>query len=216
MRVETLTVGLFQENCYLAGDDRTGQGVIIDPGDEASRIIEAAEMTGWKFKMIINTHAHIDHVMAVFDIKKRLNVPFYLHQADEVLLANLPKQAAMFGLSVEDIPTVDAYLADGGKINAGGVEFSVIHTPGHTFGGVSLYVESEKVIFAGDTLFNGSIGRTDLYGGDFETLIHSIRSRLFVLPDEVVVYPGHGPVTAIGYEKRYNPFFNANDASFLA
>lgn len=206
MYIKALTVGLFEENCYVIGDETSGFGAVIDPGDEAMRIVETMRHSGLTFTHILNTHAHIDHVMAVQEIKTAMGIPFFLHEADVALLKNLPKQASMFGLHVSEVPTVDAFLADGGTIKIGGLDVEVIHTPGHTPGGVSFYIRSESVLFAGDTLFNGSIGRTDLYGGDFNTLITSIRTRLLPLPDEVMVYPGHGPQTALGQERRTNPF----------
>jgi glyoxylase-like metal-dependent hydrolase (beta-lactamase superfamily II) len=216
MIIESITVGMFQENCYLVGDESTGEGAILDPGDEAERILSRATQTGLTFRYILNTHAHLDHVCAVQAVKDALGIPFLLHPDDEVLLQHLPQQAAMFGLTVGKAPSVDQTFHDDGLIRLGSLTVRVLHTPGHSPGGVSFYFESEKVLFAGDTLFNGSIGRTDLYGGDFETLIRSIRSRILTLPDEVVVYPGHGPETSVGHERRFNPFLQGSRGEFYA
>ncbi len=214
MIIRTETVGPFQENCYIIGDEKTMTGAIIDPGDDAEQILEAAQETGLNFKYILNTHAHIDHVCAVQKIKESLKLPFYLHKEDLVLLQNLPKQAAMFGIRVDKVPEVDFFYGPEAVIDLGDLKARVRHAPGHSPGSVCLCFESEQVVFGGDVLFNGSIGRTDLYGGDYETLINSIRTQLFTLADETLVYPGHGPVTSIGHEKRYNPFLNSPSGYF--
>jgi hydroxyacylglutathione hydrolase len=213
MIIETETVGPFQENCYIIGDEKTMLGAIIDPGDEAERILKTARSTGLEFKYILNTHAHIDHVCGIQQVKEALHIPFYLHKDDLILLQNLPKQAAMFGIFVDKVPEVDFFYGQNTVISMGSLNAQILHSPGHSPGSVCLYFESEQVVFGGDVLFNGSIGRTDLYGGDYETLIHSIRTQLFTRSDETLVYPGHGPVTSVGHEKRYNPFLNggAND-----
>jgi hydroxyacylglutathione hydrolase len=216
MIIEMLTVGPFQENCYLIGDEATKTGAIIDPGDEAERILKAAKKTGLNFQFILNTHAHLDHVCAVQAVKDALGIPFYLHKDDLVLLENLPKQAAMFGMRVDHVPQVDMFFNPGTAIRIGHCLAAVHHTPGHSPGSVSFYFLNEKVVFGGDVLFNGSIGRTDLFGGDFDTLIHSIQEKLFTLPDEVTVYPGHGPETSIGFEKQYNPFFQGGSGLHFA
>lgn len=214
MIIEIETVGPFQENCYIIGDEGSKAGAIIDPGDEAERILETAKKTGLQFKYILNTHAHIDHVCAVQDIKETLQIPFYLHKDDLVLLQNLPKQAAMFGIFVDRVPDVDFFYGTQTQILIGGLMAEIFHTPGHSPGSVCLYFRSENILFGGDVLFNGSIGRTDLYGGDYDTLINVIREKLFTLPDETLVYPGHGPMTSIGHEKRYNPFLNGGAGQF--
>ena len=208
MIVEMLTVGPFQENCFLVGDPSTNLGIVIDPGDDADRIIEHAKATGLEFKYIWNTHAHLDHVCAVEALKEAFDIPFLLHQEDEILLRNLPKQAAMFGLEIDKIPVVDTYIQSTDTLEIGNLKAKVLHTPGHTLGGVTFYFDTEGIAFVGDSLFQGSIGRTDLYGGNFDTLIKSIRERLFTLPDNVTAYPGHGPPTTIGMEKTTNPFFS--------
>ncbi|NUM81683.1 MBL fold metallo-hydrolase [bacterium] len=206
MIIQTLTVGPFQENCYIIGDEITKTGVIIDPGDEAEWIIETARKTGLQFKSVLNTHAHIDHIGAVNQIKNEFKIPFYLHQAELPVLQYAPQSAAMFGIRLNSVPEVDVFYDTNLTVELGQLSIRLFFTPGHSPGSVSLYVPSEKVVFGGDVLFNGSIGRTDLPGGDFDTLIASIRTHLFTLPDDVIVYPGHGPETAIGHEKKYNPF----------
>lgn len=206
MIVRKEIVSPFQENCYIVGCPKTMEGIIIDPGDEAERLLAAIADSKITIKAIVNTHAHLDHVGAVEPIKKELGVPFHLHADDEDMLKMLPQQALMFGLTPPEVPKVDAYLEDGGEVSFGEIVLKVIHTPGHSRGGVT--VVSEKAAFVGDCLFAGSIGRTDLYGGSYEVLISTIREKLFTLPGEVVVYSGHGENTTIGHEKQFNPFFH--------
>ncbi|MBX7153191.1 MBL fold metallo-hydrolase [bacterium] len=206
MILKTLTVGPFQENCYIFGDTATKTGAIIDPGDEADWIIETAQQTGLQFKFILNTHAHIDHIGAVQAVKDALKIPFYLHKSELPVLQHAPQSAAMFGIRLNAVPEVDVFYDTNLPITLGQLSVNLFFTPGHSPGSVSLYLPSEKIVFGGDVLFNGSIGRTDLPGGNFDTLIHSIKTHLFTLPDDVIVYPGHGPETTIGYEKKYNPF----------
>lgn len=214
MIIQTLTVGPFQENCYIIGDEITKTGAIIDPGDEAEWIIETARKTGLQFKSILNTHAHIDHIGAVQAVKDEFKIPFYLHQAELPVLRHAPQSAAMFGIRLNSVPDVDVFYDTNLTVELGQLTIRLFFTPGHSPGSVSLYVPSEKVVFGGDVLFNGSIGRTDLPGGDFDTLIASIRTHLFTLPDDVTVYPGHGPETAIGHEKKYNPFCGLNSQQY--
>lgn len=208
MIIHVETVGPFQENCYIIGDEATNTGAIIDPGDEADRIIRRAESTGLQFRFILNTHAHLDHVCAVDAVKTRFGIPFYLHPEDEFLLARLPQQAAMFGLASPKVPKVDFYFKTPSEIQLGEKTLRIFHAPGHSPGSVCFYSPVDGLVLGGDVLFNGSIGRTDLPGGDFDVLIHSIRSQLFTLPDATIVYPGHGPETTIGFEKKFNPFLN--------
>lgn len=216
MILECLTVGPFQENCYLIGDPESGEGAIVDPGDEADRILAAAERVGLTFRYILNTHAHLDHVGAVDEVKDHLKIPFFLHESESPVLKTVPKQAAMFGLQIPKAPQVDVWYDLNRDIQLGNLTIRVLFTPGHTPGGVSLYIPSESVLLAGDTLFNGSIGRTDLPGGDYETLIQSIQQNLFGLPDEVIVYPGHGLETTIGYEKMNNPYCGTHRGGYFA
>lgn len=205
MLIETLVVGPLQVNCYVVGCEATGEGVVIDAGDEADDILAAIRQHGLKVKAILNTHAHFDHVGAVHALKAATGARFYLHQADLPLLRTAPMQAAYFGLRIGPTPEVDVYLNEGDEIVFGQERLQVLHTPGHTAGGVSFV--GDRVAFVGDELFQDSIGRTDLPGGNYTQLIYTVRTKLFTLSDDVVVYPGHGPATTIGREKRHNPFF---------
>jgi hydroxyacylglutathione hydrolase len=206
MKIETLVVSPFEVNCYLIGDENTGEAIVIDPGDSADFIVETAKGLRWEIRLILSTHGHIDHVGAVEELKQLTGAPYRLHRADLPLLENLPGQAALFGIQMGHAPEVESYLEDGEIIRGAGAEFRVLHTPGHSPGSVSFYTEG--IVFCGDLLFAGSIGRTDLAGGDYSTLIRSIRTRLYPLGDDTVVYTGHGPETTIGQEKRNNPFLN--------
>lgn len=204
LKYEVIVNGPFQENCYLVWDDASKQAVFIDPGDEPQRLAEAASSRGLEVVGIFNTHGHIDHAGAVVEVQKRFDVPFAMHPDDAVLLDSMPEQAALFGLPRMEIPTVDRRLSDGELFNVGEHTGKVIHTPGHSPGGVCFAFED--FVFVGDTLFAGSIGRTDLPGGSYETLIDSIKSKLLVLRAELPALPGHGPATTIGLEKERNPF----------
>lgn len=195
---------MFAENCYVVGCEITSEGVVIDPGDEVARILKSIAELKLKIKYILLTHAHLDHVKEVTATQKALAVPVMMHRADQFLLDNLPAQAAAFGLTTSGIPRVDKYIEEGEQIEFGRHRFEVLHTPGHSPGSVTF---AEKgVAFVGDLLFAGSIGRTDLPGGDYETLIRSVKSKLFPLGDDTRVYSGHGPQTTIGQEKQTNPF----------
>jgi hydroxyacylglutathione hydrolase len=204
--VETIVNGPFGENCYLAVDAGTRHALLIDPGDEENTILETVRRLGVEVQLIANTHAHIDHVGAVASLKRILGVPFAIHRAEEPWLAQLPAQAALFGLEPRDAPTVDRYLEDGDRITLGGLEAHVLYTPGHSAGGCCFHFAEDRVVFVGDTLFAQGIGRTDLPGGSTPRLLESIRKRLFTLPDDTQVHSGHGPSTEIGVERRTNPF----------
>ena len=206
LKVEVITNGPFVENALILWDEETREAVIVDPGDEPERISGAARVLALTVKEILCTHAHIDHVGAVAPLKDLLEVPFALHRAEEPVLKSMGPQARMFGLSSSDVPTVDRWLEEGDEVQVGTIRGRVIHTPGHTPGGCCFFFPSEKVLVAGDTLFQGSIGRTDLPGGSFEQINRSIKEKLYVLGDDVVVYCGHGPRTTIGMERRHNPF----------
>ena len=195
---------IFQSNCYILGCPEAKQGIVIDPGIRVGEIAQAVAAESLKISAIVNTHAHIDHVAGVHKAKEDLGAPFFLHAGDRQILENVNVSAARFGLPPVDKPSVDRWLEDGDKIELGERSLEVIHTPGHSPGGICLLVDGH--LFSGDTLFAGSIGRTDFSGGDFETLIKSIRNRILTLPAETVIHPGHGPDTTVEMEKAYNPF----------
>jgi hydroxyacylglutathione hydrolase len=206
MILETLTVGPFQENCYVIGDEATGAGAVVDPGDEAARIAFAVEQTGLEIAQILITHAHIDHVGAVAALVDEYSCPVLMHAEAEPMLNQLPTQAMMMGLRFGKVPAVDRHIEGDEVLEVGDLRLKALYTPGHAPGHLALYAESESVVFSGDALFAGSVGRTDLFGGDMELLMRSINERLLALPDETRVYPGHGPQTTVGDERRYNPF----------
>ncbi|TCJ17377.1 MBL fold metallo-hydrolase [Rubrobacter taiwanensis] len=213
MILESLVVGLFQENCYVFGDEESGTGVIIDPGDEATRIALAVEQTGLEIEKILLTHAHIDHIGAVAELAQEYACPVLIHPEAEPMLRQAPAQAVMMGIRFGKAPEVDGYMQEGEPVEVGNLSLDPLYTPGHAPGHLSLYCADEGLVFAGDALFAGSIGRTDLPGGDHQTLLASIREKLLALPDETRVYPGHGPSTTIGDERRSNPFL-AGGAAF--
>lgn len=206
LRVETIANGPFVENAFVLWDEETKKAVIVDPGDEPDRIAGCPRVLGLETTEILCTHAHVDHVGAVSELKGRLGVPFALHSAERPVLQSMGAQAAMFGLGRVAPPEVERWLEEGDEIVVGSIKGRVIHTPGHTPGGCCFYFESAKVLMAGDTLFQGSIGRTDLPGGSFEQIIASIKDKLLPLGADVVVHCGHGPQTTLGMEARYNPF----------
>jgi len=199
-----MAVGPIQANCFIVGCEETRQAIVIDPGAEGDRILMALADARLKATHIVNTHGHFDHVGANRRIKDVTGAELLIHPLDAPMLVHLPAQAAAFGLSAEESPAPDRLLQDGETIAVGQLRFTVIHTPGHTPGGISL--QGDGVVFVGDTLFAGSVGRTDFPGGDFATLKHSIQQRLFRLDDRLRVCTGHGPDTTIGTEKRFNPF----------
>ena len=206
MILEMLTVGPFQENCYVIGDQETGVGAIIDPGDEAARIALAVEQTNLEITQILITHAHIDHVGAVAALVDEYGCPVLMHAEAEPMLGQLPTQAMMMGLRFGKAPAVDHHIEDEASIEVGDLQLRSLYTPGHAPGHIAFYIESEGLLLSGDALFAGSVGRVDLPGGSMEVLMHSIEERLLTLPDETSVYPGHGPKTTIGTERRHNPF----------
>ncbi len=206
MILETLTVGPYGENCYVIGDEETGTGAVVDPGDEAVRIALAVEQTGLEIAQILISHAHIDHVGAVAALVDEYSCPVLMHAEAEPMLDQLPTQAMMMGLRLGKVPAVDRYVVDGEVLEVGGLKLKSLFTPGHAPGHLAFYVEGESAVFSGDALFAGSVGRTDLFGGSTDVLLRSISERLLALPDETRVYPGHGPQTTIGDERRHNPF----------
>jgi glyoxylase-like metal-dependent hydrolase (beta-lactamase superfamily II) len=206
MILETLTVGPFQENCYVIGDEATGTGALVDPGDEAARIALAVEQTGLEIGEILITHAHIDHVGAVGALVEEYACPVLMHAEAEPILQQLPTQAMMMGLRFGKVPAVDRHIEDEEALEVGGLKLRALYTPGHAPGHLAFYVEGEGLVLSGDALFAGSVGRTDLFGGDMDLLMRSINERLMTLPDETDVFPGHGPRTKIGNERAHNPF----------
>jgi len=203
--IKNLEVGPIMANCYILGCEETKEAVVIDPGDDADQILMTLAKSGLKVKYIINTHGHFDHVGANKKMKSATGAPILIHEGDVPMLSRLSTDATMFGLSVENSPEPDQKIADGDIISFGNLKLKVLHTPGHSPGGVALHIKGS--VFVGDTLFSGSIGRTDLPGGNYDTLISSVRNKLFTLSEDTKVYCGHGPATTIGKEKAYNPFF---------
>ncbi|MGH2592783.1 MAG: MBL fold metallo-hydrolase [Anaerolineae bacterium] len=205
MIVQTLTVGPIQTNCYIVVCEDTRRAAVIDPGWSAPTILAAVESLNAKVGLILLTHAHFDHIGAVADIVDATKAPLALHPLDLPLL-RADGGARAFNLPIRPAPDPDLSLDHGQVLEVGALRFETRFAPGHTPGHVVFYLEKEKAVLDGDVLFQGSIGRTDFPGGDFDTLIASIRSQLLTLPDDVVVYPGHGPPTTIGEERRNNPF----------
>lgn len=204
---ETFVVGPLQCNCTLLACEKTKEAVLIDPGDEPERLIREIERTGVTVKYLLHTHAHFDHIGATRGLKQHTSAWVCLHEADKFIYDMLPLQGQMFGMKFEAAPAVDKLLQDEEILEFGTHRIQVIHTPGHSPGGVCFRIEgTELLLFSGDTLFQGSIGRTDLWGADFDTLIRSIKKRLLVLEEETLVLPGHGPSSTIAKEKRTNPF----------
>ena len=206
MIVESITVGPFQENCYIVGDEGTGTGALIDPGDEAARIAIAVEGTNLEISQIIVTHAHIDHVGAIASLVDEYACPVLMHAEAEAMLQTVPQQAMMMGMRFGKVPKVDRNVADFEVLEVGPLRLHALYTPGHAPGHLSFLVEGEDLVFSGDALFAGSVGRTDLAGGSMEVLMRSIEERLLPLPDETRVLAGHGPGTTIGRERVTNPF----------
>lgn len=204
MIVKRLTVGPIMANCFVLGCEESSEGAVIDPGDEPDRILEVLADNHLTAKLIINTHGHFDHVGANRKLKEATGAPILIHALDTPMLSQLASSAAAWGMLAENSPPPDRELEDGDEVSFGEITLKVLHTPGHTPGGISLFTDHE--VFVGDTLFAGSIGRTDFAGGSFETLKDSIQRKLFTLDDDLVVYPGHNHPTTIGTEKRTNPF----------
>jgi glyoxylase-like metal-dependent hydrolase (beta-lactamase superfamily II) len=210
MIIECQAVGPFLKNGFIVGCETTREAVLIDPGDEIPGLLSLAERNALTIRHILLTHAHVDHVTGVAAAKRALDVPVYLHRDDLFLYERAVESGAMFGLRVEPQPPIDVFYQAGQAIPFGRYEVRPHHTPGHCPGGVCLQIGRQnadgKELFVGDTLFAGSIGRTDLPGGDYATLIASIRNVLFAFGDDAIVHPGHGPDTTIGQERRTNPF----------
>ncbi|MGQ9598084.1 MAG: MBL fold metallo-hydrolase [Anaerolineae bacterium] len=205
MIITALTVGLIQTNCYVVGCEETKKGVIIDPGGDPELILAEVERHDLTIQYVLNTHAHFDHTEANRAVVKATGAPLALHPADRPIL-EASGGAALFGLWADPSPPPDIDLHHGDTLEVGKLRFQVLHTPGHTPGHVCFYEPAEGVLFDGDVLFYRGVGRADLPGGNWEQLLHSIEQVLFALPDETVVYSGHGPATTLGEEKKLNPW----------
>ena len=206
IEIKSMTLGMVATNCYLIINKENKEALLVDPADNALRISNVIEENGCTLKAILLTHGHFDHIMALNDLKKRYNVPVYAHEEEEDVL----KQSSLnLSGSIGQIYTTqaDVYVKDGEHLKLAGLDVIVLYTPGHTKGGVCYYFPEEKVLMSGDTLFHCSIGRTDFPTGSMSQLVRSVKEQLFVLPDDVQVYPGHDSVTSMGYEKQCNPFF---------
>jgi hydroxyacylglutathione hydrolase len=208
LRVRTFTGGGFGQNGFLVSCGATGKGILVDPGAAVGEMLKAAEREGVEITDIVLTHSHIDHVDGVARAKRETGAPIHLHRDAEAMYKEVPAQAQWFGLQMEAPPPVDEYLKAGQTIRVGECELAVRDTPGHAPGHVILV--GDGVAIVGDCVFNGSIGRTDLPGGDFQTLMESIRREILSLPDETVLYSGHGPETTVGHERVGNPFLAPN------
>lgn len=208
LEIVTLPNGQFAENCYLVADRSTRDAVIVDPGEEPQMFLAELGTRAWTLHAIWLTHAHIDHVLGIGAIRQRFRVPIYLHADDRPLYDNVAQQAAWFGLRVDALPPPDYELRHGDIMRVGGLEFEVRHAPGHSPG--SVVFVGHNVVIGGDVLFAGSIGRTDLPGGDTQTLLQSIHRHVLTLPDSTVVHCGHGPETTVGVERLTNPFLTAD------
>lgn len=202
--VVCITNGQFAQNCYLVADAASGDCAVVDPGEESGRILSEVAARGWRVTAIWLTHAHVDHILGVAAVKAASSAPVHLHAADRALYDGLPQQAAWMGISAGPAPAPDAELRHGGRVRVGAHRFEVRHTPGHSPGSVSFV--RPGLALTGDALFAGSVGRTDLPGGSGAALLAAIRRELLTLPDDTVVYSGHGPPTTIGVERATNPF----------
>lgn len=203
---EILPVGALQCNCSILGDENSGEAIVVDPGDEIQRIRQILERHHLTVKQIIITHAHIDHIAGAAKLKALTGAPVLYNPNDLPLVKMMDMQAGWLGIPTPEVQPPDDALEDGRVISITGLSGQILHTPGHTEGSVCLHIPEQNLLIAGDTLFAGSVGRTDLPGGDGRTLIRSIHSKLMTLPEETIVVPGHGPNTTIGGEKENNPF----------
>jgi glyoxylase-like metal-dependent hydrolase (beta-lactamase superfamily II) len=204
---QILPVGMLACNCSIVGDEETGEAIVIDPGDEIERVQEVLARHKLRAKYIVATHAHIDHVGGLAELKRATGAPVLMHAGDLPLYQHLATQAEWLGVPPPGVVTVDQFLKEGDALRLGSHVLEVLHTPGHSPGSLSLHLSGDQQkIFSGDTLFQGSIGRTDLWGGSYEEILRSIHDRLLIFPDETPVFPGHGPATVIGEERETNPF----------
>ena len=206
MLLETIVVGPLGVNCFILLDKQSHEGVVVDPGADGEMILSAIARFGMQVKYIINTHGHFDHIGCNRQVQALTGAELLIHEKDLWLLSEAAKSAQQYGLQAEDSPLPSRYLTDGMRLEFGSRSIEVLHTPGHTPGGCSLFLAKEHLVITGDTLFADSVGRTDLPGGSQEQLIASIRAKLLPLADDTVVYPGHGPSSSIGRERRSNPY----------
>ncbi|MCM2357966.1 MAG: MBL fold metallo-hydrolase [Geobacteraceae bacterium] len=206
MIFETVVVGPLEVNCLILGCESTKEGVIVDPGGDTEKILAAVNRLGLTIRLVINTHGHFDHIGGNRRVLTATGAQFLIHGGDVPFLSRAADVATMYGLTTENSPPPDRLLEDGMEIPFGHYSIKVLHTPGHTPGGCCLYLESEAKVITGDTLFAEGVGRTDFPGSSHEALIAGIREKLLTLPEATVAYPGHGPSTTIGHEKRYNPY----------
>jgi len=212
MIVEMVTVGPFQENCYVIGDEESRIGALIDPGDEAARIALTVERLGLEIGSILITHAHVDHVRAIAPLVDEYLCPVLMHEEAEAMLKTAPQQALMMGMKFGKVPAVDGYIAADEVLEVGPLRLRSLYTPGHAPGHLAFHAEDEGIVFSGDALFAGSVGRVDLPGGSMEVLMQSITGKLLPLSDETLVLSGHGPETTIGRERMTNPFLAGRGA----
>ena len=204
LEVRGMLVGVFQENCWVIGNHRTGEAICIDPGEQADDILHMADEMGVTIRLIANSHAHLDHILGVRGIQAKTGAKFLLHRDDLALSQAAVEQARRYGMEADPVPQPDHFVEDGEWVQVEGIRLQAMHTPGHTAGSVCYYTDG--VLFSGDTLFQGSIGRTDLPGGSYPQEMASIVDRLLALPDETQVLPGHMQETTIGFEREANPF----------
>lgn len=216
---EILPVGMLQCNCHVVGDPVTREAIVIDPGDDVETILGIVARHGLKVRAILITHSHIDHIIGLKKLREVTGAPVLMHQDDLALYQEMEKQAEWIQWATPELSEVDEFLTEDKSVKWGNYELRVIHTPGHTKGSVCLYLprgenvvysqnvsDNSGLLFAGDTLFEGSIGRTDLWGGSMKEILRSLKTKLLALPDETLVFPGHGPTTTIGAERETNPF----------
>jgi hydroxyacylglutathione hydrolase len=210
VKVNVFTFNLFSENTIVLWDDETKEAAVIDPGtsspDEETILSDFISSEKLKVKYLINTHCHIDHILGCEFVKEKFNPVYFVPKKDLPLLENAQEQASIFDISLDKPPIPDELITEETELSIGKSKMKFLFTPGHTPGEFCIYLENEKICITGDVLFNESIGRTDLWGGDYDTLINSIQTKLFTLPDNVIIYPGHGESSTIGYEKQNNPF----------
>ncbi len=205
---DSLETGPLMTNCYIVGDSETKEAAVVDPGGHVGAIRSALDRSKLKCKYIVNTHSHFDHVGGNQELKKATGAEILIHAAEAPMLSQLANQGRMFGITVENSPKPDRTIDEGDVLEVGALCLEVLHTPGHSSGSVCLVIKGEEKILVGDLIFQGSVGRTDLPGGSMSQLVKNIKEKIFTHPDATKLYPGHGPATSVGIEKRTNPFLN--------